>query len=506
MRLLPTSLAVLAATQLDVSIAQSTSPSEETCIVLASKFPGKVSFPGSHQYFISNIYWSDRQAELQPACFITPESTEDVSITIKVLASFSTPFTVKSGGHTAFEGGSSIECGVTIDLVRLNKIALSDDRQTVSVGPGNRWVNISEALDPLGLAVVGGRVSDVGVSGLVLGGGISFFSGRYGWACDNVREFEIVLASGEVVIASPDTNADLFWALRGGGGSNFGIVTRFDLATFEQKDVWLYNSIYPLSSSTELVPAFVDLSVNGLPADPDGHSFFVMTHVSALGGHIIANYLYHAKPPQTPKDTPAIFSRSASISGSFINTTTIANVTTHSKAISERYGGRKAWAGTSIYLKEGSERLLQDLIPLYEDYANHLFAAAKNTNETATPFFVYQPITTNILKAMQKNGGNSLGLTPEKGPLVHIQITSNWETSRLDCVVEKGAADFIAKINGLAKERGLAAGYTYMNYADKNQDVYAGYGESNHERLKEIADTYDPEGILQRLWTGYFKV
>ncbi|KAK1992696.1 FAD binding domain-containing protein [Colletotrichum falcatum] len=475
------------------------------CTILASQLPGRVSYPNSTQYASSNIYYSGRQAEVHPACFVSPRDTDDVATTIKILTSASVPFTVKSGGHTAFDGGSNIAGGVTIDLVRLNQIIVSNDHQTVSVGPGNRWVNISETLDPLGLAVVGGRVSDVGVSGLILGGGISYFSGRYGWACDNVRSFEVVLASGEIVNASPESNKNLFWALRGGGGSNFGVVTRFDLMAFEQGDVWLYNALYPLSSSTELVPAFVDLSVNGLPADPDGHTFFVMTNLATLGGFVIANSLYHATPP-SEGDIPGVFAKSVSISGSFLNTTTVANITTHSKAISEPYGGRKAWSGTSVYLGEGAAQLLQDIIPFFEEHANFLLEAAKGTNDTVEPFFVYQPITTNIMEAMQKNGGNALGLKPERGPIVHIQVTTHWETSQLDHLVQKSATDLIAQIQALAEERGLFAGYTYINYAEKNQDVYSGYGKENHKRLKDIAAAYDPDGLFKNLWRGYFKV
>lgn len=110
---------------------------------------------------------------------------------------------MKGGGHVPFSGGSSIENGVTIDLVHLNNIKISPDRQTVSIGPGNRWINVTETLDPIGLAVVGGRDMKVGVSGLTLGGGLSFFSGEYGWACDNVRQYEFVLASGSIVYTSP---------------------------------------------------------------------------------------------------------------------------------------------------------------------------------------------------------------------------------------------------------------------------------------------------------------
>ena len=164
---------------------------------------------------------------------MSPGSTAEVSKALGIIRKFGVPFTVKSGGHVPFPS-SNIDTGIVIDLVNLNGLQLSEDRSFVSVGPGNRWKHVASYLDPEGLAVVGGRVGDIGVSGLTLGGGISWFSGKYGWACDNVYKYEVVLADGSVVEASADENADLHKALRGGGGPNFGIVTRFDFETFEQ--------------------------------------------------------------------------------------------------------------------------------------------------------------------------------------------------------------------------------------------------------------------------------
>ena len=104
---------------------------------------------------------------------------------------FNCPFAVKSGGHAAFAGASNIEGGVTIDLARLKQIQVSSDRTLTRVGAGNRWVDVYSHLDPMQLSVVGGRVADIGVGGLTLGGGISFFSGRYGWALDSVINYEV---------------------------------------------------------------------------------------------------------------------------------------------------------------------------------------------------------------------------------------------------------------------------------------------------------------------------
>lgn len=100
-------------------------------------------------------------------------------------------FAVKSGGHAAFSGASNVEDGLTIDLVNLNGIYISDDQTETFVGAGNVWYDVYTHLQPLGLTVVGGRVSAIGVGGLTLGGGISFFSNRHGWACDNVNAYEV---------------------------------------------------------------------------------------------------------------------------------------------------------------------------------------------------------------------------------------------------------------------------------------------------------------------------
>jgi FAD/FMN-containing dehydrogenase len=100
-------------------------------------------------------------------------------------------FAVKSGGHAAFAGASNLDNGVTIDLLNLNQLSVSADKTQTSVGPGNRWVDVYNYLEPKGLAVIGGRVSEIGTGGLTLGGGISFFSARYGWACDNVNNYQV---------------------------------------------------------------------------------------------------------------------------------------------------------------------------------------------------------------------------------------------------------------------------------------------------------------------------
>ncbi|RSM04474.1 hypothetical protein CEP52_006807 [Fusarium oligoseptatum] len=435
----------------------------DACTALAAALPGNVAYPNTTPYIQANNFWSDRQAEVHPRCFVTPRSTEEVSTVVKILTTRNAPFTVKSGGHTAFAGGSNIADGVTVDLVYLNDITVSSNRQTVSVGPGNRWINVSETLDPLKLAVVGGRVADVGVSGLILGGGISYFSGLKGWACDNVRNFEVVVSSGDIVNASPTINPDLYWALRGGGGSNFGIVTRFDLASFEQGDLWTNSLIFP----------------------------------GALN-----STFYHATIPSPPDKTPPVFAQFQSIPSVISNTTLAANISTQSRIIDIPYGSRQTWWDTTVSATSAS--LFADIVPLFEARNAALFAAAKGSS--ITPFLVFQPIPVNVLSAMQKNGGNALGLEPLDGPLMIVQLTTTWEDARLDRLVEDSSRQLIAKIESMAKKRGLDDGFVYMNYAGSMQQVQKRYGKDNHRRLKRIARKWDPRGKLAQLWRGYFKL
>lgn len=98
-------------------------------------------------------------------------------------------------------GSNGIENGVTVDLRKMRQTTLSADKKTASVGPGAKWGEVYSVLDALGYAIPGGRTSDVGVAGLVLGGGNSFFAARYGFVCDNVKNFEIVLGNGTITNA-----------------------------------------------------------------------------------------------------------------------------------------------------------------------------------------------------------------------------------------------------------------------------------------------------------------
>jgi FAD/FMN-containing dehydrogenase len=213
---------------------------------------------------------------------------------------------------------------LTIDLVNLNQITVSADKTQTSIGPGNVWYNVYSKLDPLGLSVIGGRVSAIGVGGLTLGGGISFFSSRYGWACDNVNTYQVVFADGsihDVSYASP--YSDLYYALRG-GGNNFGIVTRFDLVTFPQGDLWAGSEtfIYSNETAAAINNAFYWLGINA-PSDPYAQVIIAYAYVQSADLYVIASDLQYSKPVANPP----ILQNFTAVPGAIADTLRITNLT-----------------------------------------------------------------------------------------------------------------------------------------------------------------------------------
>jgi FAD/FMN-containing dehydrogenase len=187
------------------------------------------------------------------------------------------PFAVKGGGHAAFAGASNIPGGITVSMEHFTKVQVSNDKKTADIGPGNRWASVYKTLEKSGVGVVGGRMAPVGVPGLILGGGISFFSNKLGWACDNVASYEVVTASGLIVNASPLVFPDLYWALRGGGG-NFGIVTNFKLNAFPLGKMWGGQRIYTENNFSAVLDAIYKFATVTSSQDTDAAEIVVSTH------------------------------------------------------------------------------------------------------------------------------------------------------------------------------------------------------------------------------------
>lgn len=190
-----------------------------------------------------------------PGLVLQPGSAAEVSAAVRFAADHGLLLTVKGGGHNI--AGTSVAPGaLTLEMSRMRRVEVDLDRRVVHVGAGCLLKHVDTVTQEHGLAAVLGFVSETGVAGLTLGGGIGYLTRRFGWTVDTLEEVEIVLADGQVVLANHDSYDDLFWALRGGGG-NFGVATRFTFRLFEVGPMITGGLIaWPAEKLDEVVPVF----------------------------------------------------------------------------------------------------------------------------------------------------------------------------------------------------------------------------------------------------------
>jgi FAD/FMN-containing dehydrogenase len=183
---------------------------------------------------------------------------------------------IRAGGH-CFGGRSSTE-GVLIDVSPMDAVEVTDGR--VTVGAGARLGRIYDALAPHGVTIAGGCGPTVGIAGLALGGGLGILGRRHGLTCDQMLAAEVVLADGRIVTCDGEHDADLFWALRGAGGGQFGVVTRLTLRTVPAPSTTCFHLTWPRERAAEMIAAWQDWS----PDAPDEAAASLL--VTSTGAHL----------------------------------------------------------------------------------------------------------------------------------------------------------------------------------------------------------------------------
>ena len=179
----------------------------------------------------------------RPAAVVRARSRADVSATVRFAREHDTLLAVRGGGHS-LPGLSTCDDGIVIDLAPMRSVVVDPAQRTATVAGGALLGDLDRAGEPFGLAVPAGVIGHTGVGGLTLGGGMGRLSRRLGLTIDSLEGAELVLADGQVVDVTADTEPDLFWAIRGGGG-NFGVVTSFRFGMHELGAVCVGAYTYP---------------------------------------------------------------------------------------------------------------------------------------------------------------------------------------------------------------------------------------------------------------------
>src|SRR5918993_2480202 len=214
---------------------------------LRSVIAGNVVLPGSSEHDSVRKPAIALFQDARPQAVVLCRTPTDVSETISFAIRYGLPTATRSGGH-CFAGHSSTH-GIVIDVSPMRSVSVSGGVATV--GAGARLGEVYDALDEHGLTIPAGCGPDVGIAGLTLGGGVGILGRRHGLTSDNLLGAQVVLADGSIVECDEHRESDLFWALRGSGGGNFGVVTSLVFRTVPAPPATAFHLTWPHAYASE---------------------------------------------------------------------------------------------------------------------------------------------------------------------------------------------------------------------------------------------------------------
>ena len=235
-------------------VSRASGATDPRLTALQGLIKGPVLVPGTQPYDQARVIYQERFDNVLPLGVAQPLSAADVSQIVNWAVKENVQLTARSGGHSY--AGYSTGTGLVVDLRRLNSVSLNKSSGVVTIGAGARLMDVEGTLAPAGRAIPSGSCASVGIGGLALGGGHGFSSRKYGTTSDNVSSLGIVTADGQYLHCSAKQNPDLFWACRGGGGGNFGIVTYFDVTSHTVPDVSTFLVTWPWSQAAAVMTAW----------------------------------------------------------------------------------------------------------------------------------------------------------------------------------------------------------------------------------------------------------
>ncbi|VDB84958.1 unnamed protein product [Peniophora sp. CBMAI 1063] len=448
-----------------------------------------VYYPGSTQYDADIYHWSIASTQ-NATCSVEPGTVEDVSAIVKIVGETGVPFAVKGGGHATNQNFSSTT-GVQIAMSRFKDVVLSDDKSTVAVGPGLIWDDVYGALNGTGVNVVGGRVPGVGVAGFVLGGGYSYLTSQYGLTLDNVAAFDLVLPNGTFTTVTP-ADSDLWFALRGAGAGNFGVVTTFHLITHPQGQVW--GGIIGIDGSNFdlITAAAARFSLN----NTDKKAAMIPAYQYGAGAAFANIVLFYDGP--TP---PAgIFDDWLAIP------TTSSDLATRDFASFIQALSALAPIAPATHAYFASVMLQDYPVALLDFFKERTLALGPSLAQNDSDFFLslyVEPFDTSYLSYNDAPASwpdsRTRGLQP-------TDVYFSWKDGSLEEFFLDAMRQTVVDIRNKADELGQDVGdaVEYPNYALSSTPSVKVYGEDNLKRLQAVQAVIDPKKVFAQ--TGGFKI
>ncbi|MHC0039422.1 FAD-binding oxidoreductase [Pseudoneobacillus sp. C159] len=439
--------------------------------VLERQIGSRLLLPGDDRFEESRKVWN-AAVDKKPAAIVVCESENDVVAAVQFANDKQLSISIRGGGHHV--GGFAVcEGGLMIDLSQMRKVTVDEMRQVALVEGGATLGDIDIETQKYGLAVPTGTVSETGVAGLALSGGLGYLRGKYGLTCDNIVGARVVTADGRALDVNNQSHPDLFWAIRGGGG-NFGIVTKFEFALHKVgPQIFGLDVMYDFSDAKQILLN----AQNFLEKAPDEAVSINITAAVLPPAPFLPEFLHFKKVLMVMgvyagdvKEGEAILQPLRELATPIVDQTGVVPFAQYQKKLDPMVPNHVRVYGTSLYFDELTDEILDPLInkinnapapsSLVQIWA--LGGQMNRVDKTATPFAIRDAKYVLLVDIMAMSGDD--------------EVCKTWVDS-----VYGGLLPFSHKKA------------SYLNGIGENENAVPNAYQENIERLLEIKKKYDPE-------------
>ena len=447
---------------------------------------GSVLLPSSAGFTLAAPVFNALYDATVPQALVRVASSSDVALALAFAHANSLALTVRSGGHGYT--GNATTTGLVIDVGTLASISVGNG--TATIGAGAKLVDVYDQLARQGVCIPSGSCPTIGIAGITQGGGIGVLDRAYGLTCDRLVSAQVVLADGSVVTCDATTHADLFWALRGGGGGNFGVVTSLTFATFATSDLTSFSADFAWADAAKALAAWQawprtlpDTIWSGLVLGATAAATPVI-EVSGICIGTTADFAPHwarflaaagvTPTSQSAQTQPFRDAMLASCNGRTVSECHLASETSDGQV------GRGSFVASSDFFDA-------------ELPAAGIQALLGQVNAAQGVM--------GLLVIMDLMGGAIADVAPDATAFVHRQALFSAQyyiEGGLVVAPSTVAAARLAVTTARATMKPWSNGEAYQNYLDPDlQDWQSAYYGANHARLAQVKTTYDPTQVFK---------
>lgn len=440
-----------------------------------SAIHGKVITPDDHEYESARAIWNG-MIDRTPALIVQCSGTADVIKTVRFAKEHNLLISVRGAGHN-IAGRSLADQVLLIDLSQLRYVHVDPEEAIVTVSPGATLADVDQETQIYGLALPTGINSTTGIAGLALGGGFGWLSRKYGMTIDSLISAEVITVDGNRIVCSKDENADLFWAIRGGGG-NFGIITSFKFQLYKVGPIVFSGPIvFDVKEAKEVLQRYREFCKN---ASDDVSVWAVIRHcppfpfveASYHGKPVLILVGIYVGPVEEGKDK---LSKLKGMGKTIGDALVPQPFTAFQKAFDPLLtpGARNYWKTNNF--KDLDDELIDVLLE---------YASKKLPSLYTELFFAQMGGATNRV-------ANDATAYPHRDVNFVMNVHTRWENKSDDELCINWAREFFT-----ATKR-FATGGTYVNFISEGDDNLEGAYSENIEKLTAIKAKYDPKNILR---------